>query len=342
MHSKLVSVVLPIYNVEKYLEKCIETVVNQTYKSLEIILVDDGSPDNCPVICDKWAEKDDRIKVVHKQNAGLGMARNTGIENATGEYICFFDSDDFVDLKTIEKAYSSIEKHSADIVCFGFNSVDSNGNLICEHIPTPPKNVFEGEEVQTEFLPNLIYSLPTDNWNLNMSSWTAMFSMKLIRKNSWKFVSEREVLSEDIYSLIELYKYVNKVAVLNEAFYFYRENDKSLSRTYRKDRFERVIKCYEQTYGLCCREDLCHETKNRVTLTFLSNTIAAMKQISMSDMSFKDKMKELKTILGNKTLFCALHDRRLISRDSKNRRILFSLMKKKLTFACYVLCSLKS
>ena len=91
-----VSVVLPIYNVEQYLERCVNSVVNQTYTNLEIILVDDGSPDNCPQMCEDWKKRDSRIKVVHKKNAGLGMARNSGIEVATGEYICFFDSDDYV------------------------------------------------------------------------------------------------------------------------------------------------------------------------------------------------------------------------------------------------------
>lgn len=84
-----ISVVLPIYNVEKYLNRCLKSVVNQTYKNIEIILVDDGSTDQCPELCEEWSRKDKRIKVIHKENAGLGMARNTGIENATGKYICF-------------------------------------------------------------------------------------------------------------------------------------------------------------------------------------------------------------------------------------------------------------
>ena len=95
MIDKLVSIVLPIYNVEKYLDRCIKSIVEQTYQNLEIILVDDGSPDNCPQICEKWRNLDSRVKVIYKDNAGLGMARNTGIENATREYICFFDSDHY-------------------------------------------------------------------------------------------------------------------------------------------------------------------------------------------------------------------------------------------------------
>ena len=97
MDEPLISVIVPIYNVEKYLNRCIESIVNQTYKTLEIILVDDGSPDNCPQICDEWKEKDNRIKVIHKKNGGLSDARNAGLDIAQGEYIAFVDGDDFLE-----------------------------------------------------------------------------------------------------------------------------------------------------------------------------------------------------------------------------------------------------
>lgn len=125
--SKTVTVVIPIYNVEKYLNRCIESVVGQTYKNLEIILVDDESPDNCPQICESWKDRDNRIKVVHKKNAGLGYARNTGIDCATGEYICFVDSDDYIATDMVEKTYKCAEQYNADIVLYGYNVVDSNG-----------------------------------------------------------------------------------------------------------------------------------------------------------------------------------------------------------------------
>ena len=96
-NNSLISVIVPIYNVEKYLDKCVESIVTQTYKNLEIILVDDGSPDRCPEICDKWAEKDERIKVIHKKNGGLSDARNEGYAVSSGEYISFIDSDDYID-----------------------------------------------------------------------------------------------------------------------------------------------------------------------------------------------------------------------------------------------------
>ena len=98
----LISVIVPIYNVEKYLDRCVDSIINQTYKNLEIILVDDGSPDNCPQMCDDYAKKDSRIKVVHKENGGLSDARNVGMEVATGEYVSFIDSDDYISLDCYE------------------------------------------------------------------------------------------------------------------------------------------------------------------------------------------------------------------------------------------------
>lgn len=97
MNKSLVSVIVPVYKVEKYLDKCVESIVEQTYKNLEIILVDDGSPDNCPSMCDSWAQKDSRIKVIHKENGGVSSARNSALDAAAGDYICFVDSDDFIE-----------------------------------------------------------------------------------------------------------------------------------------------------------------------------------------------------------------------------------------------------
>ena len=110
--SKLISVIIPIYKVEEFLDKCISSVVNQTYYDLEIILVDDGSPDNCPIMCDKWAERDERIKVIHKVNGGLSDARNAGIQIAKGDFIAFVDSDDWIAPNMYQMMVDAIEKET--------------------------------------------------------------------------------------------------------------------------------------------------------------------------------------------------------------------------------------
>lgn len=114
MENPLISVIVPIYKVEKYLDKCIDSIVSQTHKELEIILVDDGSPDSCPEICDKWAKKDSRIIVIHKENGGVSSARNAGLDIAKGEYIAFVDADDYLDLDMYEIMLYELIKYNAD------------------------------------------------------------------------------------------------------------------------------------------------------------------------------------------------------------------------------------
>src|SRR5574344_1424030 len=106
MENPKVSIIVPIYNVEKYLDRCMESLLNQTLKDIEIIMVDDGSPDNCPKMCDEYAKRDKRVKVIHKKNGGLGYARNSGLDIATGEYVAFVDSDDYVDVNMYETLYN--------------------------------------------------------------------------------------------------------------------------------------------------------------------------------------------------------------------------------------------
>ena len=112
----LLSVIVPIYNVEDYLNRCVDSIINQTYKNLEIILVDDGSPDNCPQMCDDYAKKDSRIRVVHKENGGLSDARNAGMKVATGEYVSFIDSDDYISLDFYETLFQTMVDNDSDIV----------------------------------------------------------------------------------------------------------------------------------------------------------------------------------------------------------------------------------
>ncbi len=128
--QELVSVIIPVYKVEKYLRKCVDSVLSQTYKNLEIFLVDDGSPDNCGKICDEYAKKEARIKVIHKQNGGLSSARNAALDVCTGEYITFIDSDDCVEPTYVEKLYDAIKKYDCDISVCGDNFVDESGRVL--------------------------------------------------------------------------------------------------------------------------------------------------------------------------------------------------------------------
>lgn len=130
MNKPLITVVIPIYNVEKYLKKCIESIIKQTYKNIEIILVNDGSTDNCPKICDEYAKKDKRIIVIHKKNGGVSEARNAGIDIAKGKYITFIDSDDYVAKEYIENLYVECEKNNTEVSLIGTRYLNKKGKVI--------------------------------------------------------------------------------------------------------------------------------------------------------------------------------------------------------------------
>ena len=339
----LVSIVVPIYNVEKYLDRCIESLIGQTYRNIEIILIDDGSPDACPQICDSYAKMDGRIKVIHKENAGLGMARNTGIENATGEYICFFDSDDYVEPDTIEKCVSAALDNDADLVIFGHDRVTGEGKCIYEIRPKTSQKVFFGVEITERLLP---MSLSADiesgeDWNLPLSAWNKMYSLKLIRASGWRFVSEREIISEDFYSLVEFHGYLRKVVILEDVFYHYTVNDSSLSRSYRSDRCNKVKEFYDAICILSDRMRLNAVLEQPINIITFGFFIGIMKQCVGLDSSFFARYRELNAIVRNeflqdlvvKTYYPAVNFR---------KKLLYWAVRKKFTLACFAFVALRN
>ena len=150
-----ISVIIPIYKVERYLDACVASVVGQTYADLEIILVDDGSPDGCPAICDAWAEKDARIKVIHQKNAGVSVARNVGIEQATGDFLAFADSDDIYEADVLSKAIEAQKKNDADVVIFNFLCTDAENRPLHD----PDYTIFKDETITVEQLWDRFFSL---------------------------------------------------------------------------------------------------------------------------------------------------------------------------------------
>lgn len=342
MEKEVITIVIPVYNVEKYIDRCLNSVVNQTYDNLEIILVDDGSPDNCPKICDDWTKKDKRIKVIHKKNAGLGMARNTGIDYATGEYICFFDSDDYVDLNLISRAYYTIKKYSADVVIYGIKSVSETGKILSADIPMSDKELYIDDEVHSFILPNMIANDPASGKKLgfNMSSSGAMYSLKLIKNNHWHFVSEREFISEDFYSLLDLYKYVKRVAVLHEAFYFYCYNKNSLSHVFDPNRYKRICYCYS---GMVIIAEKCNypsEVKICLDSQFLGSVICSMKLIVASNEDPKKKYDAVCAIIRDDFLQNVLTQMDT-KNETKQRKILIFSLKHKMYKMVYLMLKIK-
>lgn len=232
-----ISIIVPIYNVEKYLNRCIESLINQSLKDIEIILVDDGSPDYCPQMCDNYSKKDSRIKVIHKQNAGLGYARNSGLKIATGEYIAFVDSDDFVDTIMYKTLYENAKSVNADAAFCGFKTEIAK-NIWRESKEVLQDHLWEGNEV-TKFMYNMIASGKGIKQErlYQMSVWHAIYKRDVIVNNKILFPSERDVVSEDIPFQVDFLTNANKVIYLNKHFYYYCLNGSSLTATFKKEKF---------------------------------------------------------------------------------------------------------
>ena len=339
----LISVVVPVYNVERYLDRCISSIVGQSYYNLEILLVDDGSTDSCPAICDAWAGRDSRVCVIHKKNEGLGMARNTGIEAATGAYICFFDSDDYVDQSIIEKAYRLAEMENSDLTVFGLTKVDESGTVLRSFVPDSPKTVFRDREVREQFLPDLINSSCEDAVvrNVSLSACVCLFRMELIQRAAWRFVSEREIISEDSYSLLKLYEHVNSVAILPENGYFYCRNQASLTQVYREERYAKTRQFYVKSLELAEQLDYSSKVKDRLGRLFLAFVVGAMKQIAVSKLSYWARYQLVKTIITDEPVQTLLH-RLPIKCYGPKIRVLFFAMRWKLCLPAYVLVCLQA
>ncbi len=336
MEKPLVSVVVPVYNVEKYLNRCVESIVNQTYTNLEIILVDDGSPDNCPDMCDDWAEKDARIRVVHKENQGLGMARNTGIENANGNYIFFFDSDDYVDITIVEKCINAAIDNNSDAVIFGRYDVFDDGRTVARRI-TARDCIFDKNAVLNELLPAMF----TYDMGFGVSAWGKMFNLNTIKKYQLKFASEKEIISEDAFFALEFFSKAESAVIIPENLYYYYKRNDSLSRAYKKERQIQnnifLNKCLEYIKTMHLPEKAATHLKVRYHLL----TIAAIKQIYASDLSRKVKHNEINKIFNDPVL-CATLEREVLNKEGTFLKLFFSLVKIKCGFFCYVLLWIRS
>ena len=172
----IVSIIVPIYNVEKYIDRCMRSLLQQTLRDIEIIMVDDGSPDNCPAICDVYARKDVRVKVIHKKNGGLSDARNAGLDVATGEYVAFIDSDDYTSIDAYEILYNKAKETNADIVYAGFTMQNSDGT---ENKCFVLNQTWEGKNI-IPFLKSMIFDTKPDIDTIWMSVWNGIYKRTII------------------------------------------------------------------------------------------------------------------------------------------------------------------
>lgn len=331
MNQPLVSVVIPVYNVEKYIDRCITSVVNQTYGNLEIILVDDGSHDSCPAICDEWAKKDSRIKVIHKENAGAGLARNTGVDNSDGEYVLFVDSDDYIDTETVKRCVSAAQNDGSDIVMFGRTDVKSNGKTEKRPILTDIY-YYKNGEVSEEILSGLFINQK----GFGVGVCGKLFNLDIIKKNGIRFHSERELLSEDAFFLVELFSHISSVSIVPENYYYYFQNEKSFSRTFKKNLQDMNDNFLANCIRACEKYGYSQKVVIHIKSRYLIYTLTGMKQIAAFDMPLKDKINEINKVFKNPTLKSVV-TKDVIRLSKRQAKIFWMLFKLRCRSVCYLM-----
>ena len=225
----MISIIVPIYKVENYIKQCIDSIISQTYDDLEIILVDDGSPDNCHAICDEYAKKDSKIKVIHKKNGGLISARKAGLKASTGEYVCFVDGDDWIEPDMYEHIANAIEKYSCDCVItqfyFSFPDKELKSNYLLS------KKYYTRDGIEKEIFPTMLFAGEYYQFGIYPCCWTKVFKRELLETHLMD-TDERIRMGEDIAFTYPCLMECNSIAFIDKPLYHYRNNPSSMTNAY--------------------------------------------------------------------------------------------------------------
>lgn len=336
-----VSIVVPCWNVEAYLDRCVESLIHQTLQDIEIILVDDGSQDNCSKMCDEWAIRDARIKVIHKENAGLGMACNSGIEASSGEYIAFCDSDDWVDADMYAAMYEAAVKYQAQMVFTGIRRVDENGNATPMAQATELKVYSDKSEIY-QFALGMIASEPSvrKERQVEMSAKVVLYDNRLLKNWNIRFESERCLMSEDLFFNWDNLMHASTVVELPQTFYNYFVNTRSLSSAIRTDRFEKTLRLRDELFSRYKNVD--EQFRFRVNRLFVGYVRRYMMQIcNETSIAFMKKRRLLATIV-NHPIWKEITAEYPIQRMPKTHKLFLDATLLKSPFLIIMLSKLKS
>lgn len=271
-----VTIIVPVYNVEAYLERCVNSLTHQTMPEIEILLIDDGSTDQSGRLCDELAQTDSRIHVYHKENEGQGIARNLGLQKATGTYICFLDSDDYYDLETCRELYQLMEKTQADMCCFGYQIETQKHEVV--RVPNILEKEYVGETLQKEFTLHYFGDQPGEDNLRGFSSCMTIFRRSIITQNQILFPSEREYLSEDTIFSLRFCKCAKKAVTTSKIYYHYCQNSASFSQAFHAERLDQTIAFAKALDRWAQKLNIEAETQIRRAMYVWVNLMAYLKQ----------------------------------------------------------------
>src|SRR5690554_3128411 len=305
-NDELISIIVPIYNVERHLSKCIESICAQTYSLIEIILIDDGSTDNSGVICEEYATLDSRIKVIHKKNGGVASARNTGLRFATGNYIGFIDPDDWIESNMYENMYNKIKKDDSDI-CICNYIIDTIKHSLKIRLPFE-LDILNKQDIIDYIIPPLLSSKDLDDKiEMHGGVWRILVKNKLIKMHHLKF--QYDLLEDKIFN-IQFYLKCNRVSVDNNFYYHYCIHPNTLSTKYREHRFE-ILKKVNCTIENIIKEEKMYEVfESRLKIQYIKfATLSVVNEIHpFNKKNHKVKIDTIKSICRDKKLQEIIND----------------------------------
>lgn len=268
----LVSIIVPMYKVEKYIHKCIQSIINQTYKDIELILVDDGSPDRCGSIGEEYASKDFRIKVKHKENEGLSSARNAGLDLAMGKYVVFIDSDDWIESEMIQSMLGLAEKNNGDLVICNYRKVNTEGGVMHDKCLNIKTQIIEINNLTLEKYFDM-YIIPN---NHSFEVWNKMYRLDIIKKNNLRFHRNNEIFAEDKLFNFSFYCHTNIVCVTDMVFYNYLQRQDSIIHSVRPTTLQE-LNLLKRFWNHAKDNDLLHKLNGIIPelfYTLLKDTIS--------------------------------------------------------------------
>lgn len=303
MNNISISIIIPVYNVSAYLRQCLESVINQTYPHLEIIVVNDGSTDDSFLICKEYELQDSRIKLINQQNKGLSGARNTGIDAATGDYILFIDSDDWIGLDTCQLLIDNLEETNADVVLFSYVKEFSN--------QSEEKFILDGDlifyEEESQKIHRRIIGLyeeelvHPENADTMVTAWGKLYKTEIIKNNKIYFTDCKLIGTEDMLFNTYCFKYVQSISNLHRCLYHYRKNNQSsLTSVYKPNLFHQWHTLYAMIGAFLEKEQLEFQfqraLKNRISLGIIGLGLNEL----YANASLYTKYVRLKRILTDK------------------------------------------
>lgn len=293
-----ISFVVPVYKTGKLLHRCLKSLTNQDIDDFEILLIDDGSPDNSGIICDEMAVNYSKIRVFHKNNEGLGLTRNFGIENAMGDYIIFVDSDDYFEENALYNLCTFLDDNKADICVYKYKRMLGSKvkEYNSENFPTRIENVPTNVELAA-----MCIGEPFKNDMFEIGpAWKCVWKKEFLNKNNLRFLSEREIISEDYPFSFSACIHASSFTFYDKVLYYYNYNDTSLSHSYRSDRWSKAVVLYKYFDQMILNYGLGEDAKKRNQNNLMISLLLSFKQISFnSDMHLNSKLQMLVKICND-------------------------------------------